>query len=111
MKIISYSEGGAPHLGVVTGDDLFAPVEDVAPRLPSTLRSLLTLPNGLGMLREAAKGARGTRKLADVHLLPVVPEPNVTWALALNFKTHIEETGLVTSKEYPHLFIRHSASL
>jgi 2-keto-4-pentenoate hydratase/2-oxohepta-3-ene-1,7-dioic acid hydratase in catechol pathway len=111
MKIISYSDGGASRLGVVTGDDVFVPVEDVAPRLPSTLRSLLALSNGLGTLRDAAKSARGTRKLADVRLLPVVPEPNVTWALALNFKTHIEETGLVTSREYPHVFIRHPASL
>ena len=37
---------------------------------------------------------------------PVIPEPHATWALALNYKLHIEETGLTTSKEYPQIFLR-----
>lgn len=32
------------------------------------------------------------------------------WALALNFKTHIAETGLQTNHDYPHLFLRTAAS-
>jgi 2-keto-4-pentenoate hydratase/2-oxohepta-3-ene-1,7-dioic acid hydratase in catechol pathway len=111
MRIISYSENGAPRIGVVTGADRFLPVADIAPKLPTTLRALIALPDGLARLRDAAAGKTGTRSLAEVSFLPVIADPHVTWALALNFKKHIEETGLTTSKEFPHLFIRTPASL
>jgi 2-keto-4-pentenoate hydratase/2-oxohepta-3-ene-1,7-dioic acid hydratase in catechol pathway len=35
----------------------------------------------------------------------------VIWCLALNFKTHLRETGQVTSTEFPHVFLRTPASL
>jgi len=111
MRIISYSENGAPRIGVVTGADAFVPVAEAAPTLPTSLRALIALPDGLARLRDAVGGKAGTRRLGDANLLPVIPDPPVTWALALNFKTHIEETGLTTSREFPHLFIRTPASL
>jgi 2-keto-4-pentenoate hydratase/2-oxohepta-3-ene-1,7-dioic acid hydratase in catechol pathway len=111
MRIISYSENNAPRVGVMTGDDVFVPVADVAPQLPARLRALIEMPDGLARLRDSVGDKPGTRQLADANLLPVIPDPHVTWALALNFKTHIEETGLTTSKEFPHLFIRTPASV
>jgi 2-keto-4-pentenoate hydratase/2-oxohepta-3-ene-1,7-dioic acid hydratase in catechol pathway len=111
MRIISYSENNAPRIGVVTGADAYLPVAAVAPSLPTTLRALLAMPDGLARLRDAAGGKQGTRSLDGTTLLPVIPDPHVTWALALNFKTHIEETGLTTSREFPHLFIRTPASI
>ena len=111
MRIISYSENGVPRIGVVTGPDSFLAVADVAPALPTTLRALIALPDGLARLRDAVGGKRGKRSLREVSFLPVIPDPHVTWALALNFKKHIEETGLTTSRDFPHLFIRTPASL
>ena len=61
--------------------------------------------------RDAVGGKPGTRGLKEVSFLPVIPDPHVTWALALNFKRHIDETGLTTSREFPHLFIRTPMSL
>jgi 2-keto-4-pentenoate hydratase/2-oxohepta-3-ene-1,7-dioic acid hydratase in catechol pathway len=111
MRIISYSQDGAARIGVVTGADAFVPAADVAPALPTSLRALLAVPDGLARLRDAVGDKAGTRRLAQVSFLPVVPDPQAIWALALNFKTHLEETGLTTSKEFPHLFIRTPASL
>ena len=111
MRIISYSESGAPRIGVVTGADSFVAVADVAPQLPTLLRALIALPDGLARLRDAVGGKSGTRSLNEASFLPVIPDPPVVWALALNFKKHIEETGLTTSKDFPHLFIRTPASL
>ncbi|HUB97735.1 MAG TPA: fumarylacetoacetate hydrolase family protein [Stellaceae bacterium] len=111
MRIISYAEKGQPRIGVVTGTDSFMPVADVAPTLPTSLRALIALPDGLARLRDAVGGKAGTRSLKDVAFLPVIADPHATWALALNFKKHIEETGLTTSKDFPHLFIRTPASL
>ncbi|HEX4193761.1 MAG TPA: hypothetical protein VHY80_11715, partial [Stellaceae bacterium] len=111
MRIISYSENNTPRIGVMTSDDMFVPVNDVAPQLPTTSRAVLELPDGIARLRDAVGGKSDTRNLAEAKLLPVIPDPHATWALALNFKTHIEETGLTTSREFPHLFMRTPASL
>ena len=111
MRIISYSENGMSRIGVVTGADSFVPVGDLAPSLPTSLRALLSLPDGLARLGEAVGNQAGTINLKDANLLPVIPDPHVIWALALNFRRHIEETGLTTSKDFPHLFIRTPASL
>ena len=93
------------------GDDRFVPVAEIAPQLPSSLRALLETPGGLARLRNASEGQEGSRRLSDAHILPVIPDPHAIWALALNFKTHIEETGLTTSREFPHVFLRMAASL
>lgn len=111
MRIISYSRNGTSQIGVTTGADTFVPVADMAPMLPTSLRALLSLPDGLARLRDAVGGKAGTAELNDVSFLPVIPDPHVTWALALNFRRHIEETGLTTSRDFPHLFIRTPASL
>lgn len=111
MRIFSYQSGGAAHLGVLTGSESFIALDEAAPQLPHTLRAVLELPDGLARVREAVAGKTGTRALREVEFLPVIVDPHVTWALALNFKTHIEETGLTTSREFPHLFIRTPASL
>src|SRR5271167_3947366 len=52
----------------------------------------------------------GSRRLASVTLKPFLDRPNALWALALNFKTHIEETGLTTSRDFPHVFLRIASS-
>ena len=45
-----------------------------------------------------------------MKLDPVITDPNAIWALALNFQSHVDETGLTTSKEYPQIFLRHAQS-
>jgi 2-keto-4-pentenoate hydratase/2-oxohepta-3-ene-1,7-dioic acid hydratase in catechol pathway len=111
MRIISYNENNAASIGVMVDADGFVPVADIAPQLPKSLRALVAQPDGLAKLQAAAKGKKATHSLKDVTALPVIPDPHVTWALALNFKTHIEETGLTTSRDYPHLFIRTPISI
>lgn len=110
MKIFSYRSGGAPHVGVVTGPESFIALDDAAPQFPPNLRAILEMPDWNARIRDAIAGKSGNRSLQDVEFLPVIVDPQVTWALALNFKTHIEETGLATSREFPHLFIRMPAS-
>ena len=111
MRIVSYRDNGQDRIGVMTGADSFVAVAEVAPHLPHSLRALLGSSDGLVRLRDAVAGKAGTHSLKTAHLLPVIPDPHAIWALALNFKTHIEETGLVTSKEYPHVFVRTPLSM
>jgi 2-keto-4-pentenoate hydratase/2-oxohepta-3-ene-1,7-dioic acid hydratase in catechol pathway len=106
MRIISYTENGTPRLGVMTGDDAFVAVHDCDAALPGTLQGVLNAAGGLDRLRAATAGKSGNRKLADVTLDLPIPRPHGFWALALNFKTHIEETKLTTSDVYPQIFLR-----
>jgi 2-keto-4-pentenoate hydratase/2-oxohepta-3-ene-1,7-dioic acid hydratase in catechol pathway len=110
MKIIAYAESGHTALGVVTSSTHFVAVADIAPDLPASLIAILEQEDGLARLRKAAHGREGDRLLASVTLKPFLDRPNAMWALALNFKSHIAETGLQTSLDFPHLFMRTAAS-
>lgn len=110
MKIIAYSDSSHFGLGVVTDDAHFVPVSQLLPDLPHDLVELLEIDGALGRLAGAAGGVSGGRALSEVTLKPLVGRANALWALALNFKTHIEETGLTTSRQHPHLFLRTAAS-
>ncbi|UDM52364.1 fumarylacetoacetate hydrolase family protein [Cupriavidus sp. MP-37] len=110
MKIIAYANGNATALGVVTSPTHFVAVAEIAPDLPASLIALLELEDGLARLREAVEGVTGNRALASVRLKPFLARPNAMWALALNFKSHLAETGLQTNGDYPHLFLRTPAS-
>jgi 2-keto-4-pentenoate hydratase/2-oxohepta-3-ene-1,7-dioic acid hydratase in catechol pathway len=110
MKIIAYREGDAEALGVMTAPSRFARVKALLPKAPASIVELLEEPEILEELKARARTAVGERDLASVHLLPFLGRANAHWALALNFKTHIEETGLTTSLHHPHLFLRTAAS-
>jgi 2-keto-4-pentenoate hydratase/2-oxohepta-3-ene-1,7-dioic acid hydratase in catechol pathway len=110
MRILSYDDQGVPSLGVMVDNDTFASVHDVAPNLPLTLDALLQHRDGLTRLRTAMAGAKGTHRLADTKFAPLLHQPHGFWALALNFKTHLAETGLTTSHVHPQIFLRVPAS-
>ena len=52
----------------------------------------------------------GTFALADVTLLPVVPNPRKILCIGLNYATHVAETGR-EQKEYPAIFTRWADTL
>jgi 2-keto-4-pentenoate hydratase/2-oxohepta-3-ene-1,7-dioic acid hydratase in catechol pathway len=111
MRLFQFAEAGQSALGVAVSDAEFVSVSEAAPDLPRDLKSLLALPDGLACARAAASANAPRRHIADAIFLPLIFQPNAIWALALNFKTHIEETGLTTSRAYPHVFLRMPASI
>jgi 2-keto-4-pentenoate hydratase/2-oxohepta-3-ene-1,7-dioic acid hydratase in catechol pathway len=60
----------------------------------------------LDKVRATTEGKPADMSVSDVSFDPVIPAPHATWALALNYKLHIEETGLTTSTDYPQIFHR-----
>jgi 2-keto-4-pentenoate hydratase/2-oxohepta-3-ene-1,7-dioic acid hydratase in catechol pathway len=110
VKIVVFEAQGEEGLGVMLDDLRFVALRDVDSDLPENLIQILELENGLDRLRDAVGGQPPVRKLSDVVLKPFLRRPNAMWALALNFKTHIKETGLTTSLQFPHIFLRTSAS-
>jgi 2-keto-4-pentenoate hydratase/2-oxohepta-3-ene-1,7-dioic acid hydratase in catechol pathway len=106
VKVVSYRHQGKPGVGVVTGDKGVIALSKVAPALPNDLRQILQIDPGLEKVRSAAAGKTADLSLADIAFDPVIREPHATWALALNYTLHVEETGLTTSPVYPQIFLR-----
>jgi 2-keto-4-pentenoate hydratase/2-oxohepta-3-ene-1,7-dioic acid hydratase in catechol pathway len=107
MRLISYRAGDHHGVGVMVDDSRFIALHRMLPDMPETLRGILQ--HGMGSFRritEAMKGNEGDMRLDQVHLDPVIPDPHATWALALNFQMHIDETGFTTSPDHPQIFQR-----
>ena len=105
MRVISYRYKGAPGVGVMAGDGVVA-LSKAAPQLPSDLRTILAADPALTSVRSAVKGKAPNLSLEEIAFDPVIPVPQATWALALNYTLHIEETGLTTSRQHPQIFLR-----
>ncbi|MFM9972862.1 MAG: 2-keto-4-pentenoate hydratase, partial [Burkholderiales bacterium] len=111
MRIISFRrKNGSDAIGVMVDDTRLVDVSQRDATLPVKLRDVLAMPDGIDRLRKAAQGQQADFSFDEVSLLPVIPESNAIWALALNYKSHIEETGLTTSPDYPQIFLRTPAS-
>jgi 2-keto-4-pentenoate hydratase/2-oxohepta-3-ene-1,7-dioic acid hydratase in catechol pathway len=106
VKVVSYRYQGRPGVGVVAGADGLVALSKAAPELPDDLRQILQIDPALARVRKAVAGKSADLSLNDIEFDPVIREPQATWALALNYKLHIEETGLTTSLEYPQIFLR-----
>ena len=111
MRIFSYQGRRGKGVGVMDGDTNFVALAEAAPDLPGDLKAILELPDGLDRVRRAVAGKKGNHEISDIVFLPPIEHANAIWALALNFKLHIQETGLTTSDKFPHLFMRHAGSL
>jgi 2-keto-4-pentenoate hydratase/2-oxohepta-3-ene-1,7-dioic acid hydratase in catechol pathway len=107
MRLVSYHTRDHAGVGVMVDDWRFISLERAAFDLPSSLKAILEAgPAGLQAVAAAVKDREPDFRFDQVTLDPVIPDPHAIWALALNFKAHIEETGLTTSKEYPQIFMR-----
>ena len=96
--------GSAGHarFGVVTDDGII----DLSGDLPgyTGLRQVLA-EGALGELIAAADGREPTVSVADVELLPVIPDPGKILCAGVNYHAHREEAGRAAGAR-PTIFIR-----
>ena len=107
MKLATFSQGGAPRVGVVLGSEIVA-LDSAAPQLPDEMSQLLA--GGSDVLRTAAQAAVAATErlpLADVHLHAPILRPPKILAIGLNYADHIAETGRDAPK-VPHVFNKQS---
>lgn len=111
MRLLAYRDATTDRaLGVSADGVTFHAVTALAPELSGDTEALLGTDGALERLARLLAKAGAGRSLDEVALLPFLGPVNAFWALALNFKTHIAETGLTTSLDYPHLFLRTASS-
>lgn len=110
MRVVSFRKDGVAGVGVVVNDNDIIALDDIGTGLPNDLKAILEIDPSLDTLRSAIAGKDPKFKMSDVELDPVIIDPTAIWALALNYNSHIEETGLTTSDKHPHIFLRHAGS-
>lgn len=105
MKIASYIHDGQASYGIVEGptlNDIGFVLRSSYPDLKSLLRA------GVDTARAAASDAPRLA-LADVKLLPTIPNPDKIFGVGYNYLSHIEETGKPVP-EHPFIFARFADS-
>lgn len=110
MRLFAYQTKQGPALGVSPDGHVFHPVAALVPDLPNETEALLGTSGAMERLAAQLAAAPTGNPMTGLTLLPFLQRPNALWALALNFRTHIQETGLTTSLDHPHLFLRTTAS-
>ena len=102
MKLASFRAGGQSGFGVVAGEG----VVDAKRRLgvPDLRAALGDLPRLRALASEAPD-----HKLADVELLPVIPNPGKILCVGVNYMSHLKETGR-EPPAFPMIFARFAGS-
>jgi 2-keto-4-pentenoate hydratase/2-oxohepta-3-ene-1,7-dioic acid hydratase in catechol pathway len=103
VKLISFLLHNTAQYGIVQGDkvlNLFPILRAQAPDLKTLIAK--------NMQADAAKALQQHQpdlNYADLHLLPVIPNPNKIICVGLNYGEHVRETGRELT-ENPALFVR-----
>lgn len=101
MKLASFSVRGRQSYGIVEGDGVIdLGSSGRAPDLRSALVDMTALTSAAG---------KPSLKLADVKLLPPIPNPERILCAGLNYSSHIKETGRETPP-HPIIFTRFPSS-
>ncbi|MBK8064335.1 MAG: DUF2437 domain-containing protein, partial [Betaproteobacteria bacterium] len=84
MKLASYVHANAAGYGIVVGDSIVDLTRRLGARFPD-VRALLER-NGLAEAQKAAAGQAPDFKLAEVRLLPPIPNPGKIFCIGLNYE-------------------------
>jgi 2-keto-4-pentenoate hydratase/2-oxohepta-3-ene-1,7-dioic acid hydratase in catechol pathway len=107
MKLVSFATHEGPSFGVVQGHSVF----DLGKRLNGRYADLKALiaADALWEVTRAVNDASGDYSLAEVTLLPVIPNPEQIFCVGLNYAEHVKETNREMT-ENPVIFMRVPAS-
>jgi 2-keto-4-pentenoate hydratase/2-oxohepta-3-ene-1,7-dioic acid hydratase in catechol pathway len=107
MRLAHFHHGSTSRVGVVV-DDRVNDLVASAPDLPTEpLAFLAAGASALDAAREATASSPAWLPLADVRLLAPVPRPGKFVAMALNYRDHLEETGM-EPPTFPTFFTKQS---
>ncbi len=112
MRLVSYRTASGPAWGLLVAGGV-VPSHRLGAEVPTSLQDLLRA-GGLwpGWMRNLAAGAAAAVQvpLADIELLPCVPQPGKIICLGVNYVDHAKEGGNQIG-DYPALFLRCATSL
>jgi 2-keto-4-pentenoate hydratase/2-oxohepta-3-ene-1,7-dioic acid hydratase in catechol pathway len=91
MKLISFLNKNIASYGIVQGEAVLDLTPVLGAQAPD-LKSLIA-KNLVGAAADAAKKNAFSLKLADLTLLPPIPNPGKIFCVGLNYAEHVRETG------------------
>jgi 2-keto-4-pentenoate hydratase/2-oxohepta-3-ene-1,7-dioic acid hydratase in catechol pathway len=107
MKLASFTVEARHTYGIVEGDQV-ADLESMKNTLGADLKQALALGR-LGSMSDEQVSSLPRLALADVTLLPVIPNPGKVLCIGINYATHVRETGR-DMPVYPMIFTRFADS-
>ncbi|MDE2604618.1 MAG: fumarylacetoacetate hydrolase family protein [Burkholderiales bacterium] len=103
MKLVSFERQGRAGFGAVAADGIVDLGAAFGGR-HADLKALLAA-DAVGEAARLAAGRKADFALADVTLLPVIPQPGKIWCCGLNYHEHVRETNREVT-EQPTFFLR-----
>ncbi len=103
MKLATYMHRNTAAYGIVDGEGIIDLSRRIGARFPD-IRTLLA-HEGMQHAREAGAGQKPDLKLAEVTLLPPIPNPGKIFCIGLNYEDHRQETKREKT-EAPAVFVR-----
>jgi 2-keto-4-pentenoate hydratase/2-oxohepta-3-ene-1,7-dioic acid hydratase in catechol pathway len=114
MRLLSFEFKGRETFGLLRNDGGIIEIPARISPKATGLRQWLASGGEFAELSSLETGAADL-KLADVTLLPVIPDPRHIWCLAINYEDHIAEiktAGIQRDRPtHPALFMRYADSL
>ncbi|MGW1024872.1 fumarylacetoacetate hydrolase family protein [Streptomyces sp. NPDC002577] len=109
MRLVTFRHDGHTGFGRLTEDG--GALVDCGPLLGGELGSVrdVLAAGALERVRAVTEGRSGDVKLADVELLPPVPDPAKILCAGVNYRTHREETSRPETA-FPTVFPRYADS-
>ncbi len=107
MKLASYRSGSLDGYGIVTGQGVVDLTRRLGTKYPD-LRALLAA-GALPEAQQAGAGAAPDYQITDLHLLPVITNPDKIICVGLNYEEHRVESGR-DKTDNPVLFVRFANS-
>jgi 2-keto-4-pentenoate hydratase/2-oxohepta-3-ene-1,7-dioic acid hydratase in catechol pathway len=110
MKLITFTHGGSTRMGALVGDDVvdFSVADSGLPR--DMLAFLAQGAPAMQAARDACASGRGRLACRDVTLEAPILHPPKILAVGLNYRDHVEETGL-KMPEIPMIFNKQSTAV
>lgn len=103
LKLASYVHQNAARYGIVDGEGIIDLSGPIGARYPDV--KTLIAHGGLADAAKAAAGRKADLKLAEVSLLPPLPNPGKIFCIGLNYEDHRQETKREKT-EAPAVFVR-----
>jgi 2-keto-4-pentenoate hydratase/2-oxohepta-3-ene-1,7-dioic acid hydratase in catechol pathway len=96
MRLITFTHQGRTRIGLADGEEA-VDLSAAAPDLPTRMVDFLeTGDAGLAAAKRALESGTGRLPLAELKLEAPVPRPPEFLAVGLNYRDHIEESGMGT---------------
>ena len=109
MRLVTFTHANSTRTGLLDGQEI-VDLSAAAPTLPHEMCAFLEAGDAALAGARAALAAPGHRlPLADVHLESPILRPPKILAVGLNYRDHVEETGMDLPK-FPVIFNKQSTS-